>query len=719
MMFKYTFFSFLLTFCLLFQAKSASAQVDATLTISGDQLTVSYIPLAHYNTTTTNRWNSQVVTLRYPKTSAVNWSAFQNLGGFSFVQDTKTTTPVDGGDGYMYKVFSSSSIGTAINLSKDVKLDVFKVTIASTIATEFEIVTTNVWTKTTFSDLAINNASFGKNEFNTVVKLGSQKFIPAAPSVTIRSAVIGVTKEKVIPMVFTFSDTIKDFSTFNLDVVNGTVKDITVVDVFAVTAEIIPTATGTVTVTVPAGVVKNTLGNNNIASAPYAFSYSAGDEACLVTYYLEELPDGFYQVSMISHTDWTGTQAITATGQVTIMAGTSTSAIDSFNITDLTMMIPGVNWAQNSRYNAPTENPNQDYISFGLVSYGTLDIPYVNGDTVPLFRFKNTGICSEDSVYLMPITGDAFAYPNSLSANVGQQLSVSGNNEPDVALCVEGVASCMAEVTFDFKAILQGAYSASTGLMHDNLRALGLIPNQEPYTDYEPIRLSPFAPFQHFDDGGGETLLSTSLDARDTSSVVDWVLIELRSQHDSTQILSTRSALVQRNATIVDTTGVDHLIFRKLRSDKYFFTVRHRNHHALMSATEIPLVQTVNHFDFTDPATPVYGSNAGYVLGDKRLMWGGNSNADYQIMFQGGGIGEGLDIDNVFDNIFSDYDNVNYSYNHVRNGYYPGDNNLDGRVKYQGPANDVDQFIFFNIISRHPGNTNKFVNYYINQGLPK
>jgi hypothetical protein len=461
----------------------------------------------------------------------------------------------------------------------------------------------------------------------------------------------------------------------------------------------------------------------------------------LAQYHLEEMSDGYYQISLIANTTWIGTNAITATGQVTIKAGTdmNPSGIDDeFTITDLTMLVPGVTWSQNSRYNAPAENPLQDYISFGMTTYGTSLIPYVAGDTIPLFRFKNLGICSGDSVYLMPITGDAFAWPNSLNANVGQQLSVSGYNGPDVPLAVSGVASCMAEVTFDLKALLQGAYVSSEGLMHDQLRTQGLIPTTEPYGGYLPVRASTYAPFTHKDDGGGESFANTVAAynaALAQDNIVDWVMIELRDATDSS-VVSTRSALVQRDGDIRDTLGNDFLVFRKLRNQIYYISVRHRNHLGLTTGGGVRLLRGINALDFTSlgnvmmgedyyliqhrPGDPlVFTRHPGITIDGKRMLWAGNSNADNYIMFQGGGIGEGLDIDNVFDNIFSDPLNANYSYNHVRDGYYPGDNNLDGKVKYQGPANDVDPFIFFNIISRHPDNVSKFINFYITEGIPR
>jgi hypothetical protein len=471
--------------------------------------------------------------------------------------------------------------------------------------------------------------------------------------------------------------------------------------------------------------------------ALFAFFTIGRANAQLATYHIEGTNDGYYKVSLVPHKTWEKTDAITATAQVTIKVGTGATYNDRFQIVDLTMLISGVNWSQNSRYDAPGEDKKHDYISFGLDSKGTLDIPYQDGDTVPLFKFKNTGICSEDSVFLMPIVGDPFQWPNELNANVGQQLSVSGYDQPDVPLSVSGIVPCMAEVLFCFKALLQGPYSAANQIMNDDLRSRNFIPNIEPYKNYQPLNGQAFYPFNHVDDGGNEVITDPSVfDNYKEDAIVDWVMVELRNQHDSSQVLSTRSALIQRDGDIVDVDGNSSLLFRKLKSDHYFFSVRHRNHLGLMSETKVPIYNSfvyvsaksasgsvtncVNTYDFSNTKYPVYGKDAGYILEKegRRLMWAGNSNADKYIMFQGGGVGEGLDIDNVFHNIITDSQNYNYSFNHVRNGYYPGDNNLDGYVKYQGPANDIDPFIFFNIISRHPGNVNKYVNYYITEQLP-
>jgi hypothetical protein len=736
----------LCTLGLLFSVK-AQAQVQVGVSVSCNKLRVFYHPLQAYKFAPINRWSAQVITIRYPNTVEVNWSNLVNLTNFPFEEDPLTSTPIDGGNGYYYKVFRTPDVPVVVNMSGNTSFNVFEIDIDANEYVPFEISPSTPWTTANNANVSVMAYyQFQNGPISFLERYGGQfltgdaAFITAGPTAII-NPFQGTVSAGPIYFRITFSEPVSDFTASDVVVEGGGIASVQpafLPENFKV-YNIVVTASyaATITVKIPAGSVVGSCGKLNTAtnSASTYFDGPPPPEPCPATYFLEELNDGYYQVSLIPGKNWSGTDAITATAQVTVMVNTSTSAIDSFNITDL-QMLTGATWAQNSRYNAPAESPEFDYISFGLTSYGTTDIPYVVGQAVPLFKWKNTGICSDDYVYLMPVTDDPFAYPNSLNANVGQQLSVSGYNEPDVPICVDGYATCISEVVFDFRALLQGPYVPAEGVMHDSLRVLGLIPEIEPYTNYQPIRGSSFSPFQHYEDGGGETV-DFSAPYADTVPVVDWVLIELRSQYDPYSIVSTRSAMVLRNGTIRDLNYGNFLLFKKLRSDKYFFTIRHRNHLALMSENPVPLVNTVNSYDFSDPATPMYdlspdlpqddilnkssldGLHAGYLLGNKRLMWAGNSNADDYIMFQGGGVGEGLDIDNVFDNIFTDPDNLNFSYNHVRDGYYPGDNNLDGRVKYQGPANDVDQYIFFNIISRHPGNTQKYINYYITQQLPK
>jgi hypothetical protein len=728
---------FFIVVCLSLLSNETVAQVNVGITVVGRTLKVTYYPQSDYVGAPANTWSTQRVTIRFTDSTQASLTNLVNLSGFQFASVGLPKRGVN--DNFLYQTFEAniSPSTLSINFTAGQPIDIFTAYIGASKNTEFRLVTTPVAIlgNATVDKPVILNDNTTVNEFGAAVFVGSQTlfrdyFLPVAP----------VCAGPVIMFLQCYSP-ITGLEARDFDVAGSVITSITPTSATTYRIVVTPNGIGPVGLMLRLGTVLHSDGTTNLFAPLGTIVYNPDcPETCHAEYYLEALNDGYYQVSLISNENWYDIETITATAQVTLKVGTSVGTSDRFAVTDLTMMLPGVTWVQNSRYDAPAENPAQDYISFGLTSYGTSLIPYVEGDTVPLFRFKNTGICSGDSVYLMPVTGDAFAYPNSLNANVGQQLTVNGHNQPDVPLCVSGVAPCMAEVTFDFKALLQGAYVSADGLMHDKLREQSLVPTTEPYTGYTPVRGSTYAPFVHKVDGGGEVIASSNvLDNQVISSdnIVDWVVIELRSNIDSS-VVSTRSALVQRDGDIRDTLGNDLLVFRKLEQDKYYFTVRHRNHLGLMSALPVPLTNVVNGYDFSNPLIAMLGEDytiitvlvrpgdplvfsryPGVMVDGKRLLWAGNSNADNYIMFQGGGIGEGLDIDNVFDNIFSDPLNANYSYNHVRDGYYPGDNNLDGKVKYQGPANDVDPFIFFNIISRHPDNVNKFVNFYITEGIPR
>lgn len=160
---------------------------------------------------------------------------------------------------------------------------------------------------------------------------------------------------------------------------------------------------------------------------------------CPMTFTLELLPNGVYQVNLIPDLSYSGDDGRTSTMQVTIVVPTG-----GFQVSNLTNLIDEVVFDQLSRYNAPIESPNSDYITFDLSSIQTPNIPYVAGEKVSLFTFENSGDCSADVlVQLMNSDTDPFAAPNSQNASVGMQLSIEGYGEPDLPLCIdyEGVTT--------------------------------------------------------------------------------------------------------------------------------------------------------------------------------------------------------------------------------------------------------------------------------------
>lgn len=131
--------------------------------------------------------------------------------------------------------------------------------------------------------------------------------------------------------------------------------------------------------------------------------------------------DGKYEVALTPNVSYSFPNNITSTAQFTIRVPTGI-----FEISNFENSISNVVFEQNSTTIAPIDAPEFDYFSFGLVSTGTQDIPYVAGERVALFTFENIGSCENQAIVLMNNELDPFYPPNSQNVNSGQQITVSG-----------------------------------------------------------------------------------------------------------------------------------------------------------------------------------------------------------------------------------------------------------------------------------------------------
>jgi gliding motility-associated-like protein len=188
-------------------------------------------------------------------------------------------------------------------------------------------------------------------------------------------------------------------------------------------------------------------------------------EPCLVTFELEYLNNGFYQVNMLTGVTYATPDDTTYSAQVTLKVPTG-----GFEIANLTPQTPNTNFAINSFYPAPAEEPGFDYITFNLTTTNTTAIPYSTGSVVHLFTFENTGTCAGDSIYLIA-NDDPFFPPNAQSADVGQQLATSGyGGAMNVCLSANSVAVCGAVpppapptclITYELEQLPLGAFQVS------------------------------------------------------------------------------------------------------------------------------------------------------------------------------------------------------------------------------------------------------------------
>jgi hypothetical protein len=144
-----------------------------------------------------------------------------------------------------------------------------------------------------------------------------------------------------------------------------------------------------------------------------------------VQYSIKLEPDGqTYTVCMKSSVAYNTPQSQIPTAQVTVVAPHGTGGT-KFTVTGLTSYEASMQWGQNARVDAPSENPSKDYISFGFQGATTFNIP-LNTEK-KLFSFKNSGTCL-GALQLIVNGIDPFDPPtgNSQNTNPGNAITILG-----------------------------------------------------------------------------------------------------------------------------------------------------------------------------------------------------------------------------------------------------------------------------------------------------
>ncbi|MBK8500417.1 MAG: PQQ-dependent sugar dehydrogenase [Flavobacteriales bacterium] len=235
------------------------------------------------------------------------------------------------------------------------------------------------------------------------------------------------------------------------------------------------------------------------------------------------------------------------------------------------------------------------------------------------------------------------------------------------------------------RAYLDGPFSSGTGLMNDGMRAAGLVPALEPYTNTLGYAMVA--------GGADEMTTAPVLAITGNNAVVDWVRVELRPAAVPALIAASAHGLLQRDGDVVAGDGVSPLVFHVAPGD-YHVAVRHRNHLAVMTAAAFALSAIPIMVDLGSPSTPVFGTGARKSGGSVELMWAGNARADQVVRY----VGALNDRDRILVRVGG-----NTPTNTVT-GYHLEDVNLDGAVRYVGTNNDRDP-ILLNIGSAIPTGT--------------
>jgi len=174
----------------------------------------------------------------------------------------------------------------------------------------------------------------------------------------------------------------------------------------------------------------------------------------------------------------------------------------------------------------------------------------------------------------------------------------------------EYVDNLSSNVNLKSKIFLQGPFSANS--MLTTLNQNSMLPNSQPYN-------SP--PWNYT---GNE-----SFNSGPNATMVDWVLVELRSASNPVQVVARRAAILKNDGHLLDTDGSEGVIINNVDPGSYYIVVYHRNHLAIMSAAPVPLSLNSVLYDFTNAMNKAYGQNPMVELASGKFgMYATDGNAD-------------------------------------------------------------------------------------------
>ncbi|MBS1569601.1 MAG: hypothetical protein JST45_09175 [Bacteroidetes bacterium] len=261
--------------------------------------------------------------------------------------------------------------------------------------------------------------------------------------------------------------------------------------------------------------------------------------------------------------------------------------------------------------------------------------------------------------------------PNATTTEARVMVRANGNIFYDVG-DVDFSIVAPAQLLLNVKLWLEGP-NAADGLMNDNLRSAGLLPQGEPYTGLGFVQAG---------NGGGESCGAAVLAATGPDAIVDWVRIELRSAGSPANVLYTRQALLQRDGDVVDMDGISPVAF-EAPAGTYYIAARHRNHLGCMTAAAVTFGASATTVDFTAAATATYGTEARKPLDGKMMLWAGNALPDSKLAYTGA-----QNDRDVIINLLGGLDPTD-----TVAGYFTADVTMNGVVQYTGVGNDRDPIL--------------------------
>jgi large repetitive protein len=178
----------------------------------------------------------------------------------------------------------------------------------------------------------------------------------------------------------------------------------------------------------------------SVCNATATATLSSAGNPAPISYYLDEIAPGKYQVSMTPSVTWVAPLNMTSTQQIAIVVPTG-----NFTVSNITNLVVGATYILGSQVNHPTQSPAFDYLHFNLAGASN-NLTYQAGVNVPLFTFENSGSCAGGTISLMNNATDPYMN-NSSNMNTGQQITVLGFGQPDAPVCIGGTGTVNCSAT--------------------------------------------------------------------------------------------------------------------------------------------------------------------------------------------------------------------------------------------------------------------------------
>lgn len=178
-------------------------------------------------------------------------------------------------------------------------------------------------------------------------------------------------------------------------------------------------------------------------------------------------------------------------------------------------------------------------------------------------------------------------------------FSLRDLNNLEIPAIADSAAINISLSVVNTKIFLEGPYSSGT--MSTDLNGAGYLPTLQPYSA-TPWNYSSY-------ESVDTNFFSTH------PSIIDWVLIQLRTGTLASTTIATRAALLKNDGTIVDLNGIDPVTFFVPTNVEYYIVVKHRNHLSLISSISVPLSISTPLYNFTTGQNKAYGLNPMKELG--------------------------------------------------------------------------------------------------------